>query len=822
MKNLNLEILKPHLISLAIILVLTIVSLLPLFQGKKMGGHDVISHKGMSKEVRDFRDNTGEEALWTDRMFSGMPTFNISLISGGNLVKHFDKVFRLGLPTQASYLFLAMIGFYFLLVTLKCSSWLSLAGAIGYGFCSYVFIIFAAGHNSKAHAMGYIAPIICAFIMVYKGKRILGAALFALIFSLQLYANHYQVTYYTGIALIVMGAFELADAIKNKTLPDFSKSTALLVLAGAIAILPNTTRLWGTYDYGKETIRGGKSELTSNHKEQDAGGLDKSYAYAWSYGKMESFNIMIPNFAGGTMMGDAGKNSKSYEILEPYTGGKKAEQIVKNVPMYFGDQSSTSGPVYIGAIIVFLFLLGALLVPGKLKWSLVTITILSILLALGKNLEWFSDIFFYNFPMYNKFRTPSMILILAEVTMPLLGILGVKALFDQYKEDTEGTLKKLYIAVAGTAGIALFFILTKTGFDNPVSPYDSHPNFKNLMDVPGFLDALKADRVSAMVSDAWRSIALILAAAGLLWAVIKDMLNVKMASIVLVALITFDLWQVDTRYIDSKRDFNVNKKSYDQTFKTTKADQQVMADTDPHYRVLNLAVNTFNDASTSFYHNHTGGYHAAKLVLYQDLIEKQIGRNNRKVWNMLNTKYLISNTQQGPIAQRNPEALGNAWLIKNLKWVPNADEEMNSLNTFDPANEVVSDIRYKSLAKAQTSFDANGSIKYIHDEDPRIVKYEFDAAKDQFVVFSEVWYKGNKDWKAYIDGEYVDHIRVNYVLRGMNIPAGKHNIEFKFEPKTYYTGEIISLIGSILLLAFLAYGIWVSIKNEEVAHARAE
>lgn len=818
MKKIQIDIIKPHLISIAIILALTIISLLPLFQGKKMGGHDVMSHKGMSKEVRDFREATGEEALWTDRMFGGMPTFNISLISSGNWVKHFDKVFRLGLPVQASYLFLAMIGFYFLLSMLKCSTWLSLGGAIGYGFCSYIFIIFAAGHNSKAHAMGYMAPIICAFIMVYQGRRLLGAAIFALVFSLQLYANHYQVTYYTGMALLVLGIFELVDAFKKKQLPNFAKSTALLIVAGGLAILPNTTRLWGTYDYGKETIRGGKSELTSNHKEKDSGGLDKSYAYAWSYGKMETFNLMIPNFVGGGSTTHFDKESRCYKILEEKAGKKNADLYINYIPTYFGAQSFTSGPVYIGAIIVFLFILGALIVPGKIKWSLVTLTILSLLLAMGGNLEWFSDIFFYNFPMYNKFRTPSMILIIAEVTMPLLGILGVKQLFENFKGKEEETLKKIYIAVGATAGVALLFILTKMGID-PVSKNDGGGIFNQL---PELVDAARKDRVDLVVADAWRSVLLIVAAAAALFAVVKDMINIKYASIALVALITFDLWQIDARYLKHDRDFSINKKSYDDTFRPSTADQQIMADKDPHFRVLNLAVNTFNDASTSFYHNHIGGYHAAKLVLYQDLIEKQIARNNRQVWNMLNTKYLIVKGQTGAaIAQRNPDALGNAWLIDTINWVPDADSEIMFLNSFNAKKEVVADQRYKTFIGNNKAFDGEGSIQYIHDEDPRTLKYEFESATDQFAVFSELWYKGNEDWKAYIDGQYADHIRVNYVLRGMEIPAGKHSIEFRFEPKTYYTGEIISMIGSILLLIFLALGIWKNSKVDIAAHAGA-
>lgn len=825
MKNLNFATLKPHLISIGIMIVLTIGILNPLFTGKKIGGHDTISYVGMSKETRDFREKTGEEALWTDRMFSGMPTFNISLMSGSNLIKYIDKSVRKVFPGPSAYLVIGMIGFYFLLVSLQCSSWLSLAGAIGFGFCTYMFIIFSVGHNSKAHAMAYIAPVLAGFLMTYRGKRLLGAAIFALIFCLQIYTNHYQVTYYTGISLLVFGFAELMKAIKEKTLPDFGKSTALLIVAAGIAILPNTTRLWGTYDYGKETIRGGKSELSSSHNKKDAGGLDKDYAYAWSYGKMELFNLMIPNFTGaGSGNETIKKDTRTYKIIEGRGGKKAAEAYARYIPTYFGAQSSTSGPVYIGAIIVFLFLLGAIIVPGHIKWALVALTALSLLLALGGNLEWFSDIFFYNFPMYNKFRTPSMILIIAELTMPLLGILGISHLFKNYKTDPDNFLKKVYIAAGTTAGICILFALTKLGIDANLAS-DSKGVLAQLarglsrgqQDASRVLDelvaAVRKDRIEIMTASAWKSAGFIIVAGAVLYAVIKEMIDVKIASIAIMALIFIDLYVEDRNYLH-KGSYNIQK-DYERNMRMNAADIEIKKDKDPHFRVFNLAVNTFNDASTSFYHNHIGGYHAIKLILYQDLIERQIGRNNIDVINMLNGKYIIQETKQGPVPRRNPGALGNAWMIKNLNWVENADAEMNALNKFDPRNEAYADQRYKTIAGNKNEWSQNGTINYIHDEDPRLLKYEFNSADDQFVVFSEIFYKGNKDWKAYIDGQYVDHIRVNYVLRGMNVPAGKHTIEFKFAPKTYYTGETISLIGSILLIAFLAFAIWQNSKQKE-------
>ena len=821
MENFQLKKSMPYIVGILIFVLITMIYFNPLIQGKKLKQTDITNFKGMSKEIVDFRDKTGDEALWTNSMFGGMPAYQISVKYKNNFVRFFDKIFQLNLPHPASLVFLYFLGFFILLIVLKVDPWLCIVGAIAFAFSSYFFIIIEAGHNSKAHAIGYMAPVLAGIILAFRGRYVLGGILTALFLALELKAGHPQITYYLLLIVIILGIFELINTIKEKTYPVFFKAMGFLLIAAILAVLTVSTNLWATYEYGKETIRG-KSELTSD-KENRTSGLDKDYATAWSYGISESFSLMIPNAKGGAS-GVLGNNKKAMEKVD-----RQFKRPVAQQNHYWGDQPFTSGPVYAGAIIIFLFILGLFIVKGRLKWILLTATILSLLLSWGKNFMPFTEFFLDYVPGYNKFRAVSMTLVIAELCIPLLAILAVNKIIKD-----PGIIKKLknkfLIALGLTGGLSLiFYLLPETFFgflsQVEIDQFDKYrQGGSNAQQLDLFMANLESARISIFRSDAIRSFFFIIFGAAAVWLFSIKKISKNIFILILGVLFLADLVPISHRYLNN--DNFVRKSKVDKPFQASIADQEIIKDTDPNYRVLNMAVSTFNDASTSYFHKSIGGYHGAKLRRYQELIEHNItveqqkliaifsgninynkvteGLSKLSVLNMLNTKYIIVNPAQAPI--RNIFAYGNAWLVDNFVIAENADKEIDLLNKYNLKQSAVVDKRFEQqLTGYQFGIDSTASIKLTNYK-PNELKYQFNSIKNQLVVFSEIYYE--KGWNAYVDGKPTPHFRADYVLRAMIIPAGEHNVVFKFEPKVYNVGEKVSLISSILLILLLIGGLY--------------
>ena len=795
----KLKNLLSHFAAILLFACIALAYMNPLLQGKELFQSDIVNFLGMSKEIVDLREETGEEALWTNSMFSGMPAYQISVLYPNNWSQRALKLVKLGIPKPADYLFLMMAGMYFMFLIMGVGWRYALIGAIGFGMASYSVIIIEAGHNSKAHAMAYMAPVIGSILLTYKGRYLLGSALLALFLSLELATNHLQITYYLLLVVLILGAVKLVYAIKSGELPNFMKATGLMVVAALIAVGPNISALWTTADYGEETMRG-KSELSSK---QESSGLDKDYAMRWSYGVAETFTLLIPNFMGGSSQGSLDEKSDVYTtMVDKGIPKNQAKGIIANLPLYWGTQPFTSGPVYLGAIICFLAMLGFLVIEAKNRWWLIGAFLLSIMLSWGHNFAVFSDFFFYYVPGYNKFRAVSMTLVIAQLILPISAVLGLKSFIES--TDKVAMKKNLMIAAGTVGGICLLFSVLPGAFFDFSSANDAQ------LAGAGFPDWLVAalidDRQSLLQSDAMRSLILILITAGILFATMMNKLKANVALLLIAGLTLIDLIQVDKRYLDND-DF-ISARKNKNVISPTAADEQILADTDPNFRVINLAANTFNDSKTSYFHKSIGGYHGAKLKRYQELIDACISKTNLAVLNMLNTKYFITPDKEGrPSVRRNPLALGNAWFVDEVRMVDNADEELATLSEddFNPDKFAVIDKKFADqLSGFQPSKDSAANI-YFLEYKPNYLKYETEASTEQLAVFSEIYFANG--WNAYVDGELQSHMRANYVLRSMRIPAGNHEVEFKFEPKVYATGEKMSLAGSILLVLFVIGGV---------------
>ncbi|MFZ4399979.1 MAG: YfhO family protein [Bacteroidales bacterium] len=793
MKNINFKKLLPYLAAILIFLIVTLIYVSPLLEGKQLKQGDSVSWTGASKEIIDFRKaHPGEEPLWTNSMFGGMPAYMISILTPSNdIISFFGNAMRLfSLPHPANMIFIYFFGFFILLLVLGVDPWLSIIGALAFGFSSYFFVIIEAGHNTKALTIGYMAPVFAGIILTMKGKYLWGGVLSALFLSLIIKMNHVQMTYYLMILVVIYILFELYNKIKEKQLLMFFKASIVLIFAVILALGSNITSLWTTYEYSKDTIRG-KSELTSN-SEVKTKGLDLDYATQWSYGKVETLTLLIPNFYGGSSSGKLGEGSEAYNVLKQ-NGVPNIKQITNQMPLYWGPQPFTSGPVYAGAIFIFLFVLGLFIVKTPMKWVLLIATALSIMLSWGKNFMPLTQFFFDYFPMYSKFRAVASILVIAELCIPLLGILALNQIITK-KVDKAEVLKFGKISLYITGGITLMFALIGSSFFDFRCAADAQLPYPEWL-----MNAIVADRKSIFTMDAWRSFGFILVSSALIWAFIENKLKKEIVISAFILLVVIDMGFVDWRYFDNSN--FTNKKNVEVPFQATEADMLIMEDKDPNYRVYNVTVNSFNDASTSYFHKSVGGYHAAKIRRYQDLIEHQISKNNVKVFNMLNTKYFIAPDQnKQPQAQRNVSALGNAWFVENYKIVENPDSEINALSNFEPATTAIVDKRFIEYVKDIKGKDSTSTIQ-LSSYLPNHLTYQANAKKVELAVFSEIYYENG--WNAYIDGKLIPYIRVNYVLRAMKIPQGNHKIEFKFEPKAYYMGEKIGFASSFILVLML-------------------
>ena len=799
----------PHITAIILFLLLPIIYFSPVLENKQLNQHDSQTYIGMSKEIVDYNKKSEDLALWSNAMFGGMPSYLIGLPTTTIITSVFT-ITNLYNWRPINFVFLYLIGFYIALLLFGVSPWLAIVGALSFGFGSYNFIIIAAGHASKAIAIGYMAPVIAGFYYALKKEKWIGSAIFSIFLALEIYTNHPQITYYTFLILLIMGITELVTIIREKV--DLRKlliKLAVIFAFAFLAVAANTNKLWTTWEYGKYSMRG-KSDLTSD-KENKTTGLDRDYATGWSYGIGETFSLLIPNFNGGSSSVGFSEDSETGKVLKS-NNVPNASSVVKQLPGYWGSQPGTSGPVYFGAIVCFLFVLGLFLLKGSIRIWIAIATVLSIALAWGHNFMPFTNLFLDYFPGYNKFRTVTMILVIAGFTFPLFGFLTLQKILNR-EIDRKAWLKPLAWSVGLTAGIALIFALLPGIAGSFISSADSQ--------FPDWLQSsLISDRESLLRSDALRSAIYILLGAGVIWAFVEEKLKVNAALVILGALILVDMWGVDKRYLNDG--LFVSDREARNPYNATVADLAILKDKSADYRVLNMAVSTFNDASTSYFHQSIGGYHGAKMRRYQELIDFHISNEmtllaqrlpkiksesgmdslflGLNTLNMLNTKYLIYNPEAAPI--QNNRALGSVWLVSKYKIVENADQEIAALKLIDPAGEVVVDRKFENLFSGVTLNNDQEAKIALTQKSLNKMTYHYQGNGNQLAVFSAIYYP--KGWNAYIDGKIVPHFQADYLLRSMLLKKGNYDIIFKFEPNSFIIGQKISVWSSIVLLLLIA------------------
>ncbi|MEJ7694849.1 YfhO family protein [Daejeonella sp.] len=813
-----------HLAILGIFIAICFVYFSPALQGKALFQSDVIQAQGMQKEIMDFKAKDGKGPLWTNSMFGGMPSYQIWVQYPNNITTYVISFFKTIFPNPIDTVLLYLLGAYFLFCVLRMNPWLAAAGAIAFAFSSYNFQIIDAGHSNKAIAIAFFAPILAGIIMTFRRQYLAGAAVTALFLAIEIRTNHIQMTYYLFLALLIFVGIELYHAIKAKTTKEFVKSFAYLATAAVLSIAVNAGALWTSYEYAKESTRG-KSNLTTDKSEPNSG-LDRDYAYAWSQGVGESLTFLVPNAYGGASgVADLGTDSEVAKALG--SKGIPAEQIMPamqqlsqvGLTTYWGDKQFTSGPWYFGAIICFLFVLGLFIVKNRIKWWILSATLLCLILSFGRHMPFLSDIFFNYFPLYNKFRAVESILVIAALLVPVLAILAVKEVAF-HTEDSKKLKKHLLYSLYITGGLLLILIAVPTVLLNFRT--SNHNQFIEQLtqmtngDRPfadSVANALIQDRISLARMDALRSLVFVLIGAGLIWALINKKLSPQIIFILLAAVILGDMWNIDRRYLSNEK--FVEKNVLAQQFQARDVDQMIMRDTS-NYRVFDLTGNPFLTSTPSYFHKSLGGYHAAKLKRYQELLDKQFnGSINEDVLDMLNTKYVITADQTGQkqTIQNRDSAAGNAWFVPSVTYVKDDDQEMSAISSFDPKKVMIVAEEYKPMIDVKRiGYDSNGFIR-LTSYHPDVMTYEYSSGKDALAVFSEMYYKHG--WNAYVDGEKIPYFRANYLLRAAQLPGGNHKLEFKFEPTSYYTGEIISLIASIVLVLALVYAMYLEAKRPE-------
>ncbi len=816
----------PDVIAIVLFAVISFAYFCPaVTEGRILSQHDSVAGIGAGQEGKEYYERTGERTRWTNSIFGGMPTYQMSpSYDSTDLLKGVEKLYHLYLPTYVWLVFVMLLGFYILLRAFDFKVWMAGLGAIVWAFSSYFFIIIAAGHIWKFITLAYIPPTIAGMVLCYRGKHLLGALVTALFVALQISSNHVQMTYYFLFVMLFMAIAYGVQAYQQKRFAAFWKSTGVLALAGILGICVNLSNLYHTYEYSKESMRG-KSELVKdNPTNQTGSGLERDYITQWSYGIGETFSLLVPNVKGGASVPLAA-NEKAMEKANPMYGS-----IYSQLGQYWGEQPGTSGPVYVGAFVMFLFVLGLFIVKGPMKWALLAATILSILLSWGKNLMGFTDFFIDYMPMYNKFRAVSSILVIAEFTIPLLAMLALKEVVAAPQLLKERK-KDFLVSFALTGGLAfLFAVMPKVFFSSYVSSMEMHA----LQGIPTeqlvpLLANLEEVRISLFTSDAWRSFFIILLGTVGVW--MYGLGKLKETTLVgaLALLCLFDMWDVNKRYLYDEQ--FVEEQVQTRSFQQTETDQLILQDEALEYRVLNLASNTFNENNTAYWHKSVGGYHAAKLRRYQEMIEEHISAEMNglfkavaeaegdmerlnpaefPVLNMLNTRYFIFPLQGGKTAPLlNPFALGNAWFVQDVQYVDNANEEIEAIHGINPKHTVIVDKRFEPMVQPIVS-DASAKIQLVAYE-PNYLKYEVESDKGGTVVFSEIYYPG---WQSMIDGKEVPHGRANYILRAMNVPAGKHVIEFRFDPKSLHVTETIAFVSIGLLVLLACVVVWMGVKKK--------
>lgn len=783
----------------------------PVLQGKVIYQHDIAQYTGMAKEQNDFRKENDAEPYWTNSAFGGMPTYQLGANYPHNYIKQLDRLIRT-LPRPADYLFLYFIGFYILLCCLKIDYKLAIIGALAFGFSTYLIIILGAGHNAKAHAMGYLPMVLGGIILVFRKKYLWGVILTALAMALEIVANHYQMTYYFALLVLVLGVVYLIDAIKRKELQHYLISVGLLFFAVGLGIAANATGLMATKEYADWSTRG-RSELTINPdgtSKENTGGLSKEYITQWSYGISESLNLFVPRLFGGASQENLGEDSKSFNyLIDKGLPRSSALDFVSGIPLYWGMQPITSGPAYIGAVVLFLFVLGLFLVRGKHKWWLLLGSLLSLVLSWGKNFSVLTDFMIDYFPLYDKFRAVSSIQVILELCVPILAIITLKKILLD-KVDIKDKLSSLKLATGVVLGLGVLLFIFKGTFDF-IGPADDRLRMTGLEELP---EMLRLDRKAVYTSDLLRSMGYVLVVAVVLWFLIKQKLKPNLAIIAIGALIVFDLVGVNLRYVNS--DSFVSKRKMLEPFQASAADKEILKD-DSVFRVFDQ-TDGFNSARTAYFHNTITGYHAAKPAGMEDLFDYHIYNGNLAILNMLNVKYVVRQDEEGnSFPVENPNANGNAWFVKILKQVSSADEEINGLDSLDTGNTAIVNItKFQNINRFDYQVDSTATISLV-DYRPNHLTYQSSNSNAGIAVFSEMYYANG--WNAYLDGKQLDHFKVNYVLRALKIPEGNHTIEFKFEPRVVQIGSQITLASTIvlglILLGGIGFSFWKARKEGE-------
>lgn len=815
----------PHAVSLLVIVVLSFIYCSPVLDGKVIVQSDILKNRAQSEEIREFREKTGEEPLWTSRVFSGMTTFNISTLFKTNITGLLHQ-FVAAFPSGVNLIIASCAGFYLLLVLLGVNHWLALAGALGYGLSSNLLISIMAGHNTKVLGIAYMAPALGGVLLAYRGKILGGLGLVAAFVALMVYANHYQIIYYFLLLSLVIGVSEAVYAFKQKQLPAFVKTSAMLLIAGIIGFMPNFSKVYNVYTHSTETIRGGQKHLNNNEK-ADEGGLGKGYAMSWSISQLESFTVLVPNMMGGASSEEALADGSLKAMLRAPRNGQALL-----VPTYTGDQPFTMGPAYFGAAFIFLFVFAFFMLDNRTRVWIVAGTVLSFFIAWGKHFDVFTGFLFEYFPLYNKFRTPSMALCMAGLLMPLMAMLGLQ---QAMAGDGIRTTKALKWASGITGGVLLLLLLY--GFNASwVGAGDAELLKRQPWDNDLVYQALLSDRRSMFMSDWTVSAFVAFAAVAILFLHTLHKFSAGLVGFAMVLLLGGDSWRVSKRYLNA--DNFISKRQMDNQFAPSLAEQEIKQDGDPHFRVLNLSRNPWTDGMTCAHLANVGGHHAAKLQRYQDIIENQFASQlpiiNKAVmqsgqslsmvpeqaarmtaYNMLNTKYYILDEQRSVM---NPAACGNAWFVSETTTAADGAEEMAKLSEINPLQTaVVSPDVATALGTADFATDSTSVIKLTKFA-PNRLAYESTNSADGLAVFSEVFYSNG--WHATIDGAPAEIHRVNYLLRAIKVPAGKHQIEMWFQPESYAIGERVSLAGSAAFVGFLSLLMWMANRarrNEKAA-----
>ena len=805
-------------------------------EGRILYRHDSSAGRGLGEEAREFKEQTGEITRWTNSAFSGMPTYQSSpsYSSASSLTQVMDA-YHLWLPENVWYVFAYLLGFYILLRAFDFRWYLATLGAIVWAFSSYFLIIIAAGHIWKVIALAYLPPMLAGILLAYKGKYIPGFIVTGIFTAFEINANHVQMTYYYFFIILFLVIGFLVDAIRQKRIMHFVKASAVCLIGGILGVAANIPNLYHTWEYQKETMRG-KSELVKeNSANQTSSGLERDYITQWSYGIDETWTLLVPNTKGGSSMTPVSQCSAARDKADPLY-----MQIYQQMGQYWGEQPGTSGPVYVGAFVIMLFILGLFIVKGSIKWALLAATILSITLSWGHNMMWLTDLFIDYMPMYAKFRTVASILVIAEFTIPLLGLLAMKKLIDE-PESIKSTRFKikgkpvnwLYVSFILTAGVAALFAIAPTLF---FDSFISSAEMRALSQIPEdqlspLLSNLREIRIATFVSDCWRSVVIIVLCTAIVMVYRMQKLSAPAMVGIIAAICLIDMWQVDKRYLND--DMFVSNTLRTAPVEPTETDNLILQDKSLDYRVLNLASNTFNENETSYFHKSVGGYHAAKLRRYQELIEAHIapemqaifpaiveadgdmsiinGDSIMPVINMLNTKYLILPLKgNSTMPLQNPYAMGNAWFVNNIQYVDNANQELDALNKINLHTTAVADKKFENVL-GKTSPAASGAVT-LTNYAPNELQYKVSSNTGGIIVFSEIYYPG---WTCTVDNKSVEIGRVNYVLRAINIEKGNHNIVLSFKPQSVETTETIAYIALILLALCSLAAIIISLRKKK-------